>query len=475
MTDEYDRDVLFRFIDDHAAQMAADVGDLVRVPSVSKDLGQVAEALRLVLSKAAGMGLKAESLLDDRVGLVEIGQRQETVGVLAHVDVVDVDGDWTVPPYGGLLVDGEIWGRGAVDDKGPLVAALYALWAVNSLPLPKYKKVQLIIGTQEEVAWTDMEDYTGRYQTPDYGFTPDGEFPATNREKGYADIRLDFAKNEEGEKNFEILSLEAGSTVNAIPARAQALVRGEPARMEGFITHYLENYPGEKIILEKKENALLITAYGVAAHSSVPEKGKNAITLLCHFLNGLPGKKDGSSRLIAFIDRFFHGDIYGKAIGLYSQSEYLNGEYIHRNVISPTLLETKEGSFHVTFNLRTSFGTTREDIEKAFAAFAQQYHYTWTHLSYYEPIYVSKDMPFLKVLGEAYEEITGLCSEPALAHGTSYAKAMPNTVAWGPVFPGQEDFCHGADERISLASLVTAAKIYARALADLVFSPNSFK
>jgi acetylornithine deacetylase/succinyl-diaminopimelate desuccinylase-like protein len=129
-----------------------------------------------------------------------------------------------------------------------------------------------------------------------------------------------------------------------------------------------------------------------------------------------------------------------------------------------------------SFDLRNSFGTTREDIEYVFRALSLEYGYTWQILSYYDPIYVAKDWPFIKVLGEAYKDITGeLNCAPALSYGTTYAKAMPNIVAWGPVFPGEEDFCHRVDERISVKSLVKATKIYARALADMVFSPQSFK
>ncbi|MEL7566131.1 MAG: Sapep family Mn(2+)-dependent dipeptidase [Dehalobacterium sp.] len=472
----YDWMRLDDFIDAHVEQMVNDLLELLRIPSVSRDIPKMTEALALVLDRGIEMGFDARSLLDHRVGLVEMGEGDEVIGVLAHVDVVDVEGEWTIPPFSGRVMDGWVWGRGAVDDKGAIIAALYAMQAVKSLKLPFFKKVQLIIGTQEEVDWTDLEDYTNQYKVPDYGFTPDGEFPATNREKGYCDVRLGFKRTEEEKKDLVIVSLEAGNTVNTIPSRAQAFVRGEWDFWNDFLTDYLKAHPDEKLTLEEKNAGLVVTAYGVSAHSSVPEKGVNAIVVLCNFLSQVPLSKGGAANLIAFVKNYFAGDIYGKAVGLYSESEYLNGEYVHRNVISPTLLETKENCFNVTFNLRNSYGTTREDIEKAFAEFSFQYDYTPEILSYYDPIYVSKDMPFIKVLRESYQEISGdPDNEPVLSLGTTYAKAMPNIVAWGPVFPGEEDFCHAVDERISIESLVKATKIYARALAELVFSQENYK
>lgn len=471
----YDKTALDRFLEAHREEMVGDILRLIRIPSISRDLHQVAAALRQVLDKAGQRGFQAVSLLDDRVGLVEMGSGPEVIGVLAHVDVVEAEGNWEIPPFAGRVKDGWIWGRGAVDDKGPLFAAFYAMQAVRSLRLPLCKKVQLIIGTQEEAAWTDMRAYVQNYQTPAYGFTPDGEFPVTNREKGYADIRLDFPKTRGQGGDFELMALSGGKMVNMIPAAAQAVIRGEPVMLENCLADYLEARPGAQIALEQGEGGLLVTASGVSAHSSVPEKGVNAIALLGDFLCRLPLGKGGAANLPAFLSACCHEDFYGKAIGLYGKSEYLNGEYIHRNVISPTLLETKADCFSVTLNLRTSPGTHREDIERAFAAFARQYGYSWEHLAYEAPVYVPKDRPFLKVLGDAYEEISGQAAEPALALGTSYAKAMPNIVAYGPVFPGEEDFCHAADERISIASLLKAAKIYARALAAMAFSQKSFK
>ena len=184
-----------------------------------------------------------------------------------------------------------------------------------------------------------------------------------------------------------------------------------------------------------------------SAHSSTPEK-VNALIIL---FSPIRFPENGAANLVAFVKKYFSGDIYGKAIGLYSEGEYVNGEFVHRNVISPTLLETKDKFFNLTFNLRNSFGTTREDIEYVFRALSLEYGYTWQILSYYDPIYVAKDWPFIKVLGEAYKDITGeLNCAPALSRTTMLGYAhSPGTCFFGRGLPS-------VDERIS--SLVKATK-----------------
>ena len=473
---DYDKNALMGYIDEYMDDMIQDVVDLVSIPSISSDAVRLQQAMSLTLEKAAAMGFSAESLLDGRVGRVETGAGSEVVGLLAHLDVVAVEDDWTVDPFGGLVKDGMIWGRGSVDDKGPLMAALYAMKAVQSLNAPLQKKIQLIIGTQEEVTWTDLNEYVQKYPLPDYGFTPDGEFPLTNIEKGYCDIRLSFPLAEtEKLGNCRIIKLEAGQVPNSIPSRAQAIISGEYDLVQDALDVFLREHPDADLDVEYLYGNIIVTAHGVMVHSSVPEKGSNAICLLCRFLDRLPLIPGGPASLVQMIARDFDGDIYGEKIGLYSDSEYLNGEYIHRNVISPTVMDTRDSDVRVLFNLRHSFGTNQADIEKAYQVLCEKYSCSQEVTHAFEPLYVSKDKPFIRIMTRVYEEISGLDGTPTIAMGTSYAKAMPNTVAWGPVFPGDEEFCHAADERISIERLKTAAKIYALALAEIVLTEDSLK
>lgn len=462
------------FIDDNTDKIAKDTIDLINIPSVSTDKKKIKEAMDLILQKGREYGFNSYDVLDGQVGVIEFGEGEETVGILTHIDVVDAEGTWKFDPFNGVLFENHIWGRGSMDDKGPLVASLYAMRGVKESGIPVHKKIQLIIGTQEEVEWTDMKEYVKNYPLPDYGFTPDGEFPIENREKGYVDVVISF-KEVEAEGEHKIISIKGGQSVNSVPSGAEALVHGDLKVLEEKLKQYLVDNPNEKIFFSTRDGFGVITAEGISSHSAYPERGVNAITVLCKFLNSLSLAPNGGERLVKFIVENFDGDVNGRKLGLYRESEYLNGEYMSRTVLCPTLLNTEDGEFKLYINMRTSYGTTKEDLDKAFNSGKEKYNYTYIYNDYMEPIYISKERPFVQAMAESYEEVSGLENEFILAHGTSYAKSMPNILSFGPAFPGDEDFCHEKDERINFDRLITSTKIYAHTLAKIVFDPASFK
>ncbi len=75
----------------------------------------------------------------------------DTLLLLSHVDVVPAGDGWSVPPFAGLLHDGEIWGRGAIDAKGLGVAHLAALAALARSPEPLGRRVALFAAADEEL------------------------------------------------------------------------------------------------------------------------------------------------------------------------------------------------------------------------------------------------------------------------------------------------------------------------------------
>ena len=137
-------DMIKDYIKNHKNEMLEDLTDLIAIPSVSDDDEKVAEALRKAVDIALKHGFRAKSLLDDQVGIAEMGEGEETLGILTHVDVVPTGdmAEWHTDPYGGEIINGRIYGRGTQDDKGMLIASLYAMRAVRDLGLPLHKKVQ---------------------------------------------------------------------------------------------------------------------------------------------------------------------------------------------------------------------------------------------------------------------------------------------------------------------------------------------
>ena len=443
------KNFLHQYLEEHKEEMLKDLEDFVAIPSISSDLEKVGEALDFALNLAADMGFRTESCLDGQVGVIEIGEGDETLGILSHVDVVPAGEleDWDTDPYEAVIKDGRMYGRGTIDDKGMIIASLYAMKAAMEYGKPMHKKVQLILGTQEEAEWTDMDAYVANYPLPDYGFSPDGEYPICNVEKGVADFTLTFdVKDEACVEGTFVTKVECGVAKNAVPGKAIATL----------------------------SNGETVTAVGKVVHSCQPERGVNALFVLCDMLKEMGIAENKLMKLIeAVTDGFF--DIEGSGIGLRSDSEYYKGEFVHRNTFSPTVFEAADGVAEVNINNRFPYGASEEEIYQGIKAFAEAHGGRVSDVDSMPAVFVSAESPFLKILAEAYEEVSGLKNEFTLAYGGSYAKAMPNIVSWGPLFPDEEDCCHEANEYIDIQNMMASAEIFAQSIAGIVFTEESLK
>lgn len=451
-----DADGIKAYIDAHREDMIEDLRPLIAIPSVTEDRENVKKALRYVLRLAGQMGFHAESVLDQRVGVISCGEGTETVGILAHVDVVPCgeENAWKTPPFQMTEKDGRLYGRGTLDDKGAVIACLYAMKYLLECGKPIRKKVQLILGTQEEVEWSDMEAYVKAYPLPDYGFTPDGEFPLCNIEKGIMAVSMEFPLDEPGPNGWYVCDVKAGQAVNTVPGKCAALLR----------------YFVDGAVVEERD----VEALGKSVHSCQPEKGKNAVFAMADALEKQGLRENRIWYLLKNLKTAFE-DIYGRSLGLYSENEYYNGEFVHRNVFSPNLVRVENGLMKVSIDVRFAYGSDENHILERLRQFAENLGGSLLTDMVQPAVYVSRDRPFMKAFGEAYEEGCGREHQFMLAYGGSYAKAMPNIVSWGPIFPGEEDTCHQENEYISVDTLLDNSKIFAIALAKVVLSPKSFK
>ncbi|MCQ2545538.1 MAG: M20/M25/M40 family metallo-hydrolase [Clostridia bacterium] len=428
-------------------QLINEIAQLIRIPSVSNDSSEVRNALRYVLDLGKEMGFRTEAVAEDRVGVIEWGEGQETLGILVHVDVVPPGPmeKWHTDPFEPVVKNGRITGLGAMDDKGMVMTCLFAMKAVADKAaergLKPTKKVQLIIGTQEEADWDDMDEYVKSRPLPDYGFTPDGEFPYANIEKGILDVDMVFDISGD-----HIVSIEAGTVPNAIPAFAKA----------------------------ELADGRIIKACGKACHSCDPTKGDNAIFNLLYELREDGVEKSKSMKVLLLLEEYFK-DCYGSKLAIYSDSEYYMGEWVHRNVFSPTLVRTEGDRLHVMVDVRYPFGTEPDEIVECLNQLARSIGGKAEIYEVMPAVFVPRDKPFLKVFDEAYTRYSGAPAVKNIAMGGSYAKLMPGIVSWGPLFPGEKDFCHEPNEAISIETVEKCFSIYRDAIETILFSENSFK
>jgi carboxypeptidase PM20D1 len=82
---------------------------------------------------------------------------ERPVVLMAHLDVVPVEGSWQHGAFSGAVVDGQIWGRGTLDDKGCLVGVCEAVETLLEREFTPAQDVWLSFGCDEEVFGTAAE------------------------------------------------------------------------------------------------------------------------------------------------------------------------------------------------------------------------------------------------------------------------------------------------------------------------------
>ncbi len=418
---------LLAYLECQKENIIRDTRELIKIPSVCGRPSEVARALGFLLERASDMGFQTRTIIDGQAGIVEYGEGDETVGILVHVDVVPAeDADsWHEGPFSGTLKDGEIWGRGALDDKGPAVAALYAMKAVKELGVPMHKKIQYIIGTKEESDWAEIKEYVDGSAPPDFGFTPDGDFPIGNLEHGTADVIIKAPVGSGRIRERIIKAMKTGIGADQIPKDAS-------------------------VCLLSNGKSMVITGDGVSERPTGWDEHGNAIGEMC----GMLMRSRQASASMPAVIRSIGGD-----------RRAFPGV---PDAAAAVFLEIKGDQLTVSFHARFATEMAEQDVRTFFEALARESEGAVIHMSTTPVAFVARDRPFIKMLAEAYEEVSGLGHYYVAADGGTYAKAIPNTVSFGPLFPGDKDLCHLPDERIGVEHLMRISVIYAEALRKIV-------
>ena len=392
------------------------------------------------------------------LGYVEYGDGDDLFGIVTHLDVVPAGDGWTVPPFAGTVRNGRIYGRGAIDDKGPAIAALFALSAIKENCISLNKRVRIIFGCDEESGWSDMDFYKKNGgEIPGMAISPDAEFPIINAEKGLLQLRaVRKAYPVTQEKGGLVVeALHAGERVNVVPAVCSCKIRGNAEAVRRMLDIFNED-SAVKITAEEKDGALLLTAHGLSAHGSKPEEGKNALSYMLSFLNMLPLQKNAVSDAVYELARYVGLQTDGTNLGIASHDE--------SGALSLNLgyFKTTEEGVEAGIDIRYPIHTEKTPVLSAIRGKIKE-------LSIEEvfsrpPHYVPEDSPLVAGLKRAYEEVTGEKAYCMTMGGATYARAFPNSVAFGALFPGQQGTEHQADDYIEIDSLVKTADIIANAI-----------
>ncbi|UAC47600.1 dipeptidase PepV [Bacillus aquiflavi] len=424
----------------------------------------VKEALQFMLNLGEKDGFKAKNV-DHLAGHLEFGEGEELIGILCHVDVVPEGDGWSSDPYGAEIRDGKIFARGAIDDKGPTLAAYYGMKIVKELGLPISKRVRMIIGTDEESKWRCVEHYFQHEEMPTMGFAPDADFPIIYAEKGVADIELAQlpVQVEKKENEIEVVSFSAGRRKNMVPDFATCSLNIDGNQIE--IIQQFDQFVKEHSLKSKyyvDKGDLILEVEGVSAHGMEPENGKNAGLYLSLFLSKLDLEAQ-AAQYFQFVTQYFMNDSRGRKLGV-AFSDHITGELtINAGVLS---YKDKAGGM---LGLSIRYPVTN-DAEKMFTILAEiveKSHFKITHFSDLQPHYVDEENVLIQTLKKVYEEQTGEKAELLSIGGGTYARSLKSGVAFGPLFPGRLDIAHQKNEYIMIDDLLKATAIYAQAIYEL--------
>ncbi|MDA8346040.1 MAG: Sapep family Mn(2+)-dependent dipeptidase [Thermaerobacter sp.] len=405
----------------------------------------VRQAFDAFRQEAEGLGLHKIRDYDGYAIEAEIGQGDEILGVLVHLDTVAEGDGWTVSPLAGIVEHGRLFGRGALDDKGPAAAALCALSAVARLGPPLHRRVRLIAGGDEESYWQCMDHYLKTAEHPTLGFTPDSDFPLIHGEKGGLTLRLE--RDPRGPQRY---LLEAGSQPNVVPDRAR-LELAQPVPTALATERALEL--GVQMVPDDTDPRRVFEVLGQGAHASVPHLGTNAVREAVRLFQDQ--LSDPLLELLA-------ADSDGTALGIAHEEPDLGRLTINLGVVRHDAAGTR-----IWLDVRYPRGLTGEEIASRLAQRLQPFGVRVV-TEFDAPVHwVAKDDPLVQRLLGVYRAHTGDDSPPLTMGGLTYARTLGRAVAFGPAFPGRPEVAHQADEHVFVEDLLRAARIYADAIVEL--------
>ena len=392
-------------------------------------------ALKFFLDDASASGMRT-GVIENRVGWCEFGPADaDLIGIVCHLDVVPAGDGWTTSPFELTLKDGILYGRGIVDDKGPACASYFAMKRLLPSGFMPSKRIRLILGTDEERTCSCVETYAELGEIPSFAITPDAEFPVIYAEKGILHVKI---------VNSSPSTLKAigGSAANMVPASCSCLING-----------------------------VEYSAKGKMAHASKPDLGVNAIFELIKQLDSA-SVDYSSSALLSFIS---------KEIVYSSPAEYTGCSVTDESgsvTANPSVLNCSDSGESLVIDIRCPVTYQMSDIVAKLSATAESYGLTVEVLNQMDPLYKSKDLPQIALLTEIWKsnmpsysgykpEYLSEYTEPIAIGGGTYARHMPNTIAFGIQAPWQEDQCHQANECRALSDFETDIKVMTEAIMGL--------
>ncbi len=444
-------------INELEAQMIEDLSALVEIGSVEEPAKEgmpfgegPAKALAKALEISERMGFRTKNL-DNYCGYAEIGQGEEIIGLVAHLDTVPYGEGWNTDPLKVTNIDGVLYGRGVSDDKGGAVASLYTLKLIKELGLELNKRIRVIFGCNEETGMLCMKHYNEVEEPLSAGFTPDGSFPGVYGEKGHMNLLI-------SSKKTNIIEMKGGMVTNAVCNHCTTTLLATCVDKDA-LTQALSNTPLKNFEVIQANDKIIIDAQGVLAHASTPLLGINAASYTFQALKEAGMQDDFVDYYVEHVGTACDGAGYGLNIkDEYGDLSFNNGiVYTEDNVIKCNI----DIRYPVTYN--------EEKIRAILEGKLEDEKGKCEILEIGEPLFFDPESKLVKTLYDAYVKVTGdTKNKPFVMGGGTYAKAIPGIIAFGCEYPDTDNHIHDANESLPIREFKEQVEIYVEAVKNLL-------
>ncbi len=466
--------MLTQYIEEHKNEIIQKTQELIQIPSVISTSSNphhpfgdsINDALEYILNLGKSLGFRTKNI-DGYCGYIEFGEGKELIGIIGHLDVVPEGDNWTYPPFSGTIQDNKIYGRGAIDDKGPVISCLYAMKAVADT-CQVHKRVRLILGLNEENDWKCVNYYKKHEESPSIAFSPDADFPCIYSEKAILTSYLKMDYTAFLKKDIIIKDINTyGNAINVVPKICSVVLKINSSKIKMYdlienLKNIIQKTDFEIDIYKLDEEELKLTSYGIPSHAAHPELGINAISRLIVILSKIFNLYNISIELFDFLTTYINTQYNGENLEINFEDESgkltLNvGDFYLRN-----------NNLQIGLNLRIPITINMIDIGSSFIKHTSSYlNVDFDTLSYKPALYIPQKNKLVKTLCHVYNQETNSNLEPIPIGGATYARAFANCVSFGANFPGDKDMCHQTDEFIEIDKLLLSCRIYAKAILAL--------
>jgi len=468
------------FDERYSDRLAGDLSEMLRFRTLAPDTGTNWDAPEFVRqrkwleAKTLSLGLEFKSF-DGRVEEITLKGGDSVIAILTHSDVVDVEGQtWSSPPWEGRIVNRRVIGRGAMDNKGPIIPSLYALAAMRDTRWKFSSTIKLLISNGEETDWSEIAYYQERARMPRYTIGMDGTFPVTHGQKGVGLITFTSDSiTSTAPASWRVLSLTGGSWPGTIPEAGTAslrsslpLTRGRN-ELEQRASEWCAIHPPAKLRVFVSGDTLKLTAEGKGGHASIPQNGHNALGDLTAFLSTLDLEMDQWGALVAFVGTTVGTETDGRSLGIAHTDSVMGALTNNLGVI-----KDNNGKPTALLNPRVPRGITPTQIDsitKLRADGFNRQHGTRIKATsgVGKPHLVPAEGRFVSTLLATWEEVVGTRRPPHVTGGGLQSKLFPGGVDFGPAFTVEEDRSHASDEYMTIDELKTIGALTVVALCSL--------